>query len=206
MSSATANGPDIFGNPSGMVNISGGFVDSALAFAGGQVNISGGTVGTGFEAGTDTVVNISGGTVGDEFRAFSAQVNISGGAVGARFEALLGSEVNISGGTVGESFNVFSDSEVNILGSEFLLDGLELDFLELGQAFTIFDRDATLSGLLASGESFSFDLNSNVSDLQDFFAPDARLTVTLTTSVPEPSSTVLIMVAIGIGVARRRKS
>ena len=87
----------------------------------------------------------------------------------------------------------------------FLLDGLELDFLELGQAFTILDRDVTLSGLLANGESFSFDLNSSFSPFgqQDFFAPDATLTVTL--AVPEPSSTAFIAIVLAMGFARRRR-
>ena len=111
--------------------------------------------------------------------------------------------VNISGGEVGSGFDAFNGSTVNILGSVFLLDGLELDFLELGQAFTILDRDVTLSGLLANGESFSFDLNSSFSDPQDFFAPDATLTLTL--AVPEPSSTAFIAIVLAMGFARRRR-
>ena len=112
--------------------------------------------------------------------------------------------VNISGGEVGSGFDAFNGSTVNILGSVFLLDGLELDFLELGQAFTILDRDVTLSGLLANGESFSFDLNSSFSvGSQDFFAPDATLTLTL--AVPEPSSTAFIAIVLAMGFARRRR-
>ena len=116
-----------------------------------------------------------------------------------------GTRENRLGGEVGSFFDARSGSTVNILGSVFLLDGLELDFLELGQAFTILDRDVTLSGLLANGESFSFDLNSSFSPFgqQDFFAPDATLTVTL--AVPEPSSTAFIAIVLAMGFARRRR-
>ena len=88
--------------------------------------------------------------------------------------------MNINGGTLGVGFTADSGSEVNILGEQFFIDGLELDTLELGQAFTIFDRDVTLSGILADGQQFSFELNSNSLIGQDFFDPNATVTVTLT--------------------------
>ena len=150
-----------------LVNISGGTVgDDLVTFAGGEVNISGGTIGERFDAFEGSVVNIIGGTVGDNFDAFE------------------GSVVNISGGTVGDNFDALEGSVVNIYGSEFFIDGVELDTLLLGEAFTITDRDVTLSGLLADGEQFSFDLNSIDTFPNDHFAPDMTLTVTLGSAVP----------------------
>ena len=87
---------------------------------------------------------------------------------------------------MGESFVVYA-GVVNILGSEFFVDGEELDVLLPGEPFTITNREVTLSGLLADGEPFSFQLNTELDDGSplpgDFFDPDATLTVTLT-SVP----------------------
>ena len=186
------------------INISGGTVgDNFGAFPGSEVNISGGTVGTHFDAKSGSVVNINGATVGDSFGASSgSEVNISGGTFGDYFRTRSGSVVNISGGTVGDfieiksgsmvnisggifgdkfnDFDVDPGSTVNISGSEFFVDGLELDTLPSGEAFTITDRDVTLSGLLANGEPFSFDLNSTEVTFppSGFFSSDATLTVT----------------------------
>ena len=182
------------------VNISGGTVDGFNAFNGSEVNISGGTVSDIFDAESGSTVNISGGTVGFGFffansgsevnisggtvsgklGAFSGSVvNISGGTVSGRLDAESGSEVNISGGTVDDVFDAESGSMVNLMGTEFLLDGVLLDSLVAGEAFTINDRDVTLSGLLADGTPFEFDLNSTTNFFEDSFAPDATLTVTL---------------------------
>ena len=60
------------------------------------------------------------------------------------------------------------------------IDGLELDTLQPNVAFTTTDRDVTLSGLLADGEQFSFNLNSVATrDNVDSFSPDATLNVKL---------------------------
>ena len=214
-------------NPGSVINISGGNVAAINgggfnAFSGSIVNISGGDVGNNFEANSGSVVNVSGGNIGSPFRAnFGSQVNISGGIFGANFEAFDGSEVNISGGVFGDNFDVSSGASVNISGSLFLIDGVELNELLPSQAFTITDRDVTLSGLLADGQSFSFDLNSidatfteteffggipveSVFDVgDDFFDRGATLTVTLT--VPEPSSTGFIAALFALGFARRHR-
>ena len=106
-------------------------------------------------------------------------VNISGGAVGADFLAFSGSVVNISGGSVGERFNADSGSEVNFFGTEFFLNGVLLEDLNLDQAFVITERDQILSGTLLDDSDFEFDLNSDFSNPGDFFSTDALLTVTL---------------------------
>lgn len=95
---------------------------------------------------------------------------------------------------------------MNILGSEFFIDGLELTDLLLDESFTITDRNVTLSGLLADREQFSFNLIPvNTFLFDDFFSSGATLTVTATTPVPEPSSSVFISLALAMGLLRRRR-
>ena len=153
------------------------------------VNISDGDIGIDFDAEAGTEVNISGGTVGAFFRAArNSVVNISGGDIGVQFLAASGSEVNISGGNIGfvningdnigAAFVAAGTSEINLFGSNFVLDGVPLDSLNTGDTLTIVDRDVILSGLLADGSPFSFDLDSTDTGLS-FFSSNATLTVTL---------------------------
>jgi hypothetical protein len=74
-------------------------------------------------------------------------------------------------------------STVNIFGDSFSIDGVEVPDLQLGQPFTITERDVELAGNLADGSPFQFFLNSNEAIDSDFFAPSATLTVNLTSSV-----------------------
>ena len=80
---------------------------------------------------------------------------------------------------MGNFFDAESGSIVNLLGSEFLLDGVLLENLVVGEAFTITERDVSLSGVLADGTPFDFDLNRTDTIFGDFFAPGSTLTVTL---------------------------
>ena len=122
------------------------------------------------------------------------------------FDARSGSMANISGGSFSDPFDAFEGSEVNILGSEFFIDGLELTDLLLDESFTITDRNVTLSGLPADREQFSFNLIPvNTFLFDDFFSSGATLTVTATTPVPEPSSSVFISLALAMGLLRRRR-
>jgi len=137
-------------------------------------------VGIRFDANEGSVVNISGGTVGDGFNARSL-VNISGGTIGDDFDAQNNSVVNISGGSVGHrDFDASAGSEVNLFGSDFVLDGVPLDAsLTIGDAFTIDSRNVTLSGILADGTAFSFDLSNDFFSDDEFFSISATVTVTL---------------------------
>ena len=94
-------------------------------------------------------------------------------------EMCIRDRVNISGGTVGAEFDAFSGSEVDLLGTEFLLDGVLLESLVAGEPFAITERDVTLSGVLADGTPFDFDLNAINTLGEDFFDPESTLTVTL---------------------------
>ena len=83
------------------------------------------------------------------------------GSVGPSVDAFAGSTVNISGGEFGIAFGAFTGSEVNLIGTEFLLNGAPLDLPETGVAFPVAAPGATLSGTLADGSFFSFDLNAS---------------------------------------------
>ena len=134
--------------------------------------------------GLTTQVNISdGGSIGEGLFALAgSEINISGGIIGDFFSARSGSVVNMSGCTFSFEFEARSGSEVNIFGYDFVLDGAPLNSLAAGNAFTIADRDVTLTGVFVDGTAFSLALNSDLSQ-GDFISPDATLTVTL---VPPP--------------------
>jgi len=168
-------------NSGTVVNIS----DTAIltnfqANSGSVVNMSGGTVSFAPEVNSGSEVNVSGGSFGFGFINDGGDVNISGGLFGSFFLAIAG-EVNISGGTIDQGFSTGADSTVNLFGSNFVLDGVALDGnLTAGEAFPILDRDVTLTGLLADGTAFSFDLNSGDALFpNDAFDADGTLTVTL---------------------------
>jgi hypothetical protein len=171
------------------VNISGGAVGGSFdAWGGSVVNVSGGTVGQNLKAFEGSVVNIFGGVVGVGVRVSDGAVmNISGGSVnqgvGSTF-TVLGGVVNISGGTlnnggVSNGFQVFDGSVVTVYGSAFLLDGQPISGLVPGEPLLVAERDVTLSGMLADGSPFSFELNSVEDFTGDFFDPDATLLVAL---------------------------
>lgn len=184
----------------GEVNIIGGAVGARfIARSGSEVNMSSGSVGTSFQASDGSLVNISGGVVGASLECNAGSevnlsggdfgdivargtVSISGGNVGSIIQTFSDSEVTISGGTRESGLLVRAGSQINIIGSEFFVDGEELDSLVLGEAFTITDRNVTLSGVLADGQPFSFELNPDFS-ASGFFSPNATLTVTLEEAV-----------------------
>lgn len=196
------------------VNISAGSVGNGFdAFSGSTINISGGSIGSGFDAFSGSTVNIFGGSVGSDFDATAGStVNISGGSFGPNFDA-FGSAfgdvfgvpigvVNISGGSFGPDFDANFGSRVNLFGTEFFIDGIKLTDLVLGEALTITRRNVTLTGVLADGSAFEFDLfNSGNTAQRDFFDNNARLTVTL---IPAPASVGALALA-GLATARRRR-
>ena len=158
--------------------VAGGSLGDDFSLVDATLNVEGGNVGGGAEA-YNSIVNISGGSVWIGLTAFSgSEINISGGSVSGGLGANLGSVLEISGGTLGTIF-ANAGSAVNISGSAFSIDGSPLPNLEPSEPVTINDRNVVLSGLLADGKPFSFDLNSNFDFFEDSFAPDATLTVTL---------------------------
>ena len=158
-------GFDFEANSGSEVNISGGTIGSSLgANSGSEVNISGGTLRN-LGAGSGSVVNVNGGTV-DIMEVLALPFGIFAGS---------GSVVNISGGTIRE--NALSTAgEVNITGTQFILNGRLLDALVVGESFTIAEPIETITGILADGSSFSFGGNGVA---LSGFSPDATVTLTL---------------------------
>ncbi len=206
-----------------VVNISGGTIGSSFdAYSGSEVNISGGSVGSAFRAQHGSVVNVSGGSVGESFFASSGSVvNISGGTVGETpgdfITAESGSVLNISGGTLQSAIQARSGSvvnisggilnsyfyglpggqDINIFGREFFLDGQPVTGTTINEARTITEREIVLSGLLADGSPFSFNLDPFVPSGVDSFPIDATINVTVV-PVPEPKSLTIIWLAVGL--------
>jgi hypothetical protein len=191
--------------PGSEVNISGGLVRSYEVEAAGVVNMTGGTVDRIFEAYPDSEFNFSGGTVANLFVYGESHVTLSddaivngqliaypgsklrmtGGEVSFIFRVDNESEVDISGGTIGNNFHVLSGGTVNLIGLEFFLNGSPITSLVPGEALAILDRNAVLSGVLADGSPFSYELNTTLTDGMRYFDPNALVTVTL---VPEPAT------------------
>ncbi len=194
-------GDDLVAVFDSQVNISGGDVGSGLRVAfGGVVNISGGTVGQRLEVDNDGVVNISGGSVDSLIANKNGQINISSGNVGA-FTAFRDSQVNINGGILEGGYFARSGSEVNLYGTEFLINGIRLQNLTVGEAFVITERNVVLSGLWRDGTSFEFELNSGFVSGEDLFDFGSKITVTL---VPEPGSMLLGMLSASALFMQRR--
>jgi len=127
--------------------------------------------------------------------------NISGGTINGDLLADIGSTVNISGGTFGGDLSFVGGSVVNLLGFDFAIDGVLLDSLTIGDAFTIVDRDVTITGRLAvDGLGFSFELPPLL------LGPQSTLTVTLVEPVPEPGSMGLLGLGGVVLLGRRRKA
>ena len=151
-------------------------------------------------SGSNIEFNIFGGSVRDVFFAYSGStVNISSGTIGNGLDVYSGT-VTMSAGAIGDDFFAGPGTSINLFGTSFILDGVELTDLVLGQAFTIADRDVVRTGVLADGSLFDFNLSTDISLRDDFFSPDATLTVTL---VPAPGAAGTL--AIGTLLAARRR-
>ena len=180
------------------VNISGGIVGEFSETFEGTVNLSAGSIGDNFQA-TESTVNISGGSVGVGFDASDGStINITGGTIGDNFGVSFGGTVNVSGGNIGAGFSATPGSEVNIFGTEFFLNGTPVEDLILGQTTIISERgeNGVLSGLLADGTSFEFDLNDGF---------DSTLRITRVAGVPEPGSGLILAITSILWLSRRRK-
>ena len=167
--------PGFNANAGSVVNVGGGSVNTIAAF--GEVNINGGFVTTlNVEAGGQ--VNISGGTASFVRSSAGSVLDINGGEVRS-VNAEAGSVVNFNDGIISGTFDARPNSVVNLFGSNFAIDGIPVDCMEVGETVTISDRDAILTGLLPDGSEFSFELNPDEEFFNaDFFSPNATLTVT----------------------------
>jgi hypothetical protein len=86
--------------------------------------------------------------------------------------------INISGGSFGDGFKAEAASTINLRGISFFLEGVELTGLVPNEAFTVTDRNVTLTGVLADRSPVDFDLSSDPGNDGDFFDTNATVTVT----------------------------
>ncbi|CAE7240131.1 unnamed protein product [Symbiodinium sp. CCMP2456] len=164
-------------NRKGTINIAGGVFADDIVNGDGGSNVQAGTISIAEGMFLGDFVNSSGTATitGGEFAG-----DVLNGSVYSREVSTL----NIYGGSFDGEFTALKGSVVNIFGSAFYLDGMLLTGLTPYNAFVVHEREQTLSGTLADGSPFSFDLNSTGGPGLDLFSVDARLTLTL---VPEPS-------------------
>ncbi len=74
-------------------------------------------------------------------------------------------------------------SKVNLFGSQFVLGGTDItSTLTPNVPFTVTSRNILLTGILADGTPFDFDLRSDDELNRDYFATNAVLTITLITT------------------------
>lgn len=173
---SVGNGLSLF--TGSMAEVTGGVVgEDFTVHRGSLANVRGGTIREGLLARSGSMINVSDGTVeGSVTVERNSDLNIRGGEFSETLNALAASRVNISGGAIGDDFNVEFVASANLFGSQFLLDGVDItNTVAANYPFLLADRDKTLSGLLADGTPFSFELNSTDVGLADFFDPNARL-------------------------------
>ena len=169
------------------VTISDGGATSLIAFPGSEINLSGGKVGRlmllessaeisggslgSLEIGSGSVLDVTGGEVGIDLSFFSISVDVGG-------------TLNVFGGSFIGSVGVSSGGEFNLHVTEAFIDGAPIDGLLLGEPLTILERgQVLLTGLLADGSEFSFELFPFGRAIGgDFFEP-ATVTVTLVSPV-----------------------
>lgn len=195
--SGGAIGDGLSGYGQSMLSISGGSVGSVLT-AHSSVEMTGGVVAR-VSATDGSVGRITGGTVAGRLSVVSgsrveiggsAEVSntlfldsvgealLTGGTVTGAVEVVNGT-LTITGGAVQGAVIARHDGVVQVHGTSFAIDGVEIDFLELYTAFEFTDRNVTLSGMLTDGSAFSFDLNSAYSPGNDYFDSTATLTLVL---------------------------
>jgi hypothetical protein len=143
------------------------------------VQISGGTLGS-LSVANGSRAELSGNMrlAGNSLINSGGVMSVSGGTVDGSIQVVAG-ELNIAGGLLEGPLRVLPDGAVNLLGRSFELDGVSLDSLTLHEPFTIEDRNVVLSGVLADGSAFSFDLNSVSPSSPEYFDAMALLTVSL---------------------------
>jgi len=142
------------------MNQTGGTARTVTATQGGTYNLHDGTVQTVGASQTGGTLNIFGGTVTNQLFA-------SGGFESATDPNFL-ARVNVWGGQPFDgTFGVsFSNAEVNLFGSRFFIDNVDItSSLTLGSPapvdLSLYNNDAILSGILDDGESFSLTLNED---------------------------------------------
>ncbi len=169
----------------------------SIGAADSELNISGGSIED-LSASSESQIDIAGGSI-DLLTTFDSRIVMKSGEVGT--VQLFGrSSMLLSGGRVGNSgradFNISGRSELEVVGTHFLLDGLPIPGLDSpGDTVILESRGgAGLTGSLADDTDFRLRLR------QEFIDPNATLRITL---IPEPSSVSLASAALVAAMVRR---
>lgn len=148
----------ISGRAGSEINLSGGAI-AWYSQTAGMLNMSGGYIDSYFKAQTGSSVLLSGGVIDYGFTAFDdSHLQISGGLIDGNFLAQSGANVRVSGGTFGDGVNSASGSAAVLVGGEFALDGVPIAGLEVVGSTLPFTLPAgrVLSGVFADGTPFAF--------------------------------------------------
>lgn len=189
------------------VNVNGGTIGLGVNLTSGTLNINSGEVAigaasifSGFEN-TNNIVNVTGGEVGGFFQLRGGtELSLTGGML-TSFGVFTGSTAILTGGSVsrfpdvfntgtvsisgGEVFSIraFDGATVNLFGSNFALNGIPINGLMPGEAFTIANRNVTLTTTLVDGSILETDLDTSFGSFSgpnpDGAASNATITATL---------------------------
>jgi hypothetical protein len=183
----------------GNVVMRGGTVDNFIFRGGGFVQLTGGAIGDDFKVGGVSIGALPDDPTRELVVGSGGRVTVRGGEIGDRMILHTGRTLDYSGGLIGDGFQAHEGSQINIRGTHFLIDGVELNW-PAGERFALTQRDAALEGVLADGQTFRFDLNSQLG-LGDYFSPEATVTIMF---VPEPRSEIVAILLITAFLATYR--
>lgn len=154
-------------------------------FGGSRVEITGGAITDRWTLSPASQVVVVGGQVGSVIAERDSQLLVTGGHVsrldgsGGHVVTLLeGAELLVARGSIDDAVHAGAGSAVNVLGTQFLLDGQPIEGLAYGAPFTVSNRGAVLSGSLLDGAAVHFSLYNHL-DRPSYFHPAATLTLTL---------------------------
>lgn len=178
----------------GEINVYGGDIGGFLSiYSQGAVNVFGGTVMERLDIFNGGVLNVYGGTINSGtllpgLDIFDGGVlNVYNGEVGGLLEVNSGAQLSLTGGQTGELL-VFSQAQLNIVGSDFRIDGRRSLYPR--------HRGGSLTGQLSDGAGFEVSLYPSPWSGRGYSSgvhPDATRTLTL---VPEPR--IMVVVTLGL--------
>ncbi len=170
------------------VKISGGSVDNLISRSSSSVKISGGSVSWLGSTGSSQVY-ISGGSI-NWLRSYdSSRVDIFDGSINAIY-SYDSSRVNITGGSIGGDLKLQEQSQIQIFGFDFTVNGSPFGYGELTSIFggyPKYEPPRHLTGTLLSGEPIDKDF---------YIGNNARIIL-----IPEPATILLL----GLGGLMLRK-
>ncbi|MCA9238797.1 MAG: hypothetical protein KDA37_01295, partial [Planctomycetales bacterium] len=108
-----------------------------------------------------------------------SHIEFSGDARTSGIELRSGTTGVIAGGVLDYEVDLLAGAELEIIATDFLLDGIPLADLAPGESLVWTERGGLLSGTFVSGQSFEFDLSASSNSFRsDYFDPTATLVLT----------------------------